>query len=108
MVVSTKKGADMLIKDTINYTDTYTGDWFDSDDVYDVKKQIKTTILASPSAKSFSFSASVGFDTIFASLGMLVLDWKKESLEIAFDIVAVRDENDVVTIDSIALKYLKL
>ncbi|MBO7734534.1 MAG: hypothetical protein J6S67_18360 [Methanobrevibacter sp.] len=86
-------------------TDTYTGDWINSSEIYEAKEKIKSAILLT--ASSFSFSAECGFDTIFTALDLFKIDWKKESLEIAFDIVLVGDEKGGV-VDSISLKSLKL
>ena len=96
----------MGIKASKKYTDTYTGKWINSDDEYEAKKKIKDSILKS--ASDFSFSASCGFDTIFASLDLLIKDWKDEELEMVFEIVLVTDDEDVTTVDSIRLKYLSL
>lgn len=96
----------MGIKASKKYTDTYTGEWINSNDVFEAKKKIKASILQS--ASSFSFSASCGFDVIFNSLSMLIRDWKNPNVEMVFEIVLVKDDKDVTTVESISLKYLSL
>lgn len=98
----------MIIKESNEYMDNYTGSRINSDDEYEAKKKIKDSILTSLSASAFSFSASCGFDTIFSSLSMLVRDWKKETLSITFRIVWIKDEDDRVIVDSISLQFLSL